>query len=401
MSRWRFNLRQSRNLALIGELTDASGRSLTLAHNTPGAANWDYPMSGQYAAAINPFNTCISAERYNWRATKLMNDGGTPGEKWDWIWSGFVMPIDEDWTTDKMKVSCVGWAERFKMRLLHRDKSWPNKDDIFIFEDIVAEANLTAFPDGSAYPVPVVAGSAPATPTWMEWGGPLPNEGIGGLTPYLPRTNITVTKTKNQYMYPVFDELTNIENGADWWVHPETRKFYVFRKRAARRDGVKYPAVIVAFRWGPNNLAQFSRNIAADQKANFALVTGASGVQPGAMWNVTDQATNGLIETLTQWTDCTSTDVLVAEAGAQIIMREHGKITYGITPFHYAGGIGLPPTSVPEPFVDYNPVGDEFMLKATHKVRGDIPLGLVRSFGVSISIDEESNEQLGQLQVAP
>jgi hypothetical protein len=396
VSKWRFNLRYSKDLSLIGELTDASSKSLTLAHNTPGSANWDYPMSGDYSSVIQPFNTCISAERYNWRSTLAMNQGGTPGEVWDWIWSGFVLPVDEDWVADRMKVGCVGWAQRLAMRQLKRDKTWANSDDGPIFQDLLAEMNLANFPDVSNYPVPTVAGSNPATPTWIAWGGMVPNEGVGGATAYAARSNITITKTKYQTVLPIFDELTGIENGADWWVHPKTRLLYIYRKRCTSRSNV-----VVAFKWGPNNLDQFSRNIAADQKANYVLVTGASGLQPGSADNVADQAVNGLIESLTQWTDARDTSVLMAEAGAQIIMRANGKITYGITPFYYAGDIGAPPTSVPEPFVDYDPIGDEFKLTAIHTKRGTIMLQTVRSFGLTVTIDEENNGTIGQLQVAP
>jgi hypothetical protein len=394
VSKWRFNLRQSKDLSLIGELTDASGKSLTLAHNTPGSANWEYPMNGEYSSVIQPFNTCISAEMYDWRATLAMNQLGTPGQVWKWIWSGFVMPVDEDWTGDRMKIGCVGWAQRLAMRQLKRDKTWTTSDDGPIFQDLLAEMNLATFPDVSAYAVPTVAGSSPATPTWMAWGGTVPNEGTGGATAYVARTGITLTKTKDQAVLPLFDELSGIENGADWWVDPKTRLLYVYRKRCTQRN------IVVAFKWGPNNLGQFSRNIAADQKANYVIVKGASGLSAMAD-NKPDQLQNGLIESLTSWTDCNSTEVLLAEAGAQIIMKANGKITYGVTPFYYAGDIGAPPTAVPEPWVDYDPIGDEFKLTAISEKRGNIMLQTVRSYGVTVTIDEENNGTLGQLQVAP
>jgi hypothetical protein len=394
VSKWRFNLRQSNDLSLIGELTDASGKSLTLAHNTPGSANWEYPMNGELSSVIQPFNTCISAEMYDWRATLAMNQLGTPGQVWKWIWSGFILPVDEDWTGDRMKIGCVGWAQRLAMRQLKRDKTWTTSDDSTIYQDLLAEMNLAAFPDVSAYPVPTVAGSSPATPTWIAWGGTVPNEGPGGATAYVPRSSITITKTKDQAVLPLFDELSGIENGADWWVHPQTRLLYTYRKRCTVRN------IVVAFKWGPNNLGQFSRNIAADQKANYVIVKGASGLSAMAD-NKPDQLQNGLIESLTQWTDCNSAEVLLAEAGAQVIMKANGKITYGVTPFYYAGDIGAPVTAVPEPFIDYDPIGDEFKLTAISEKRGNIMLQTVRSYGTTVTIDEENNGTLGQLQVAP
>ena len=74
MSKWRFNLRQSKDLSLIGELTDASGKSLTLgAQRLLALPTGITAMSAEWACYIQPINTCISAEMYDWRATKAMN----------------------------------------------------------------------------------------------------------------------------------------------------------------------------------------------------------------------------------------------------------------------------------------------------------------------------------------
>jgi hypothetical protein len=51
--------------------------------------------------------------------------------------------------------------------------------------------------------------------------------------------------------------------------------------------------------------------------------------------------------------------------------------------------------------VDYDPVWDELKLSAISPKRGNIDLQTVRCYGCTINIDEENNEQLGQLQVAP
>jgi hypothetical protein len=166
VTKWRFNLRQSKDLSLIGELTGASGKSLTLGHNTPGSANWDYSMSDELAKYIQPINTCISAERYNWRATLALNNAGTHGQVWDWIWSGFVLPLDEDWTNDRMKVSCVGWAQRLAMRQIKRDKVYTNSDDGPIFKDLLDEMNLSP-------------SRMPQTTRCRPWWAPIPSHQPG------------------------------------------------------------------------------------------------------------------------------------------------------------------------------------------------------------------------------
>lgn len=398
MTKWRVNIRKSADLSLIGEL-QANNRQLTLSHNTPGSCQWDYDMLGDFAASIQPYNTCVSWERYNWRSTLAWRNAGHAGEIYDWIWSGFVLPIKEDWPTDKMSVQCVGWGQRYAKRIIRRDKTYAsNSDDGAIFQDLVGEMNLTTAPDG--YVVPVPAGSNPSTPTWIAWGGMVPNEGPGGATAYVSRPSIgagiAYSKTKYQPVLPIFDELSGVEFGCDWWVHPLSRLFYVYRKRCTSRSDV-----IVAYKWGPNNIGKFSRDIDANEKANYVLTTGASTTTPQYADNTTDQATNGLIESVTQLSEVTNNQVLLENSGAEIILRANGKISYGITPFQYVGDIGLDQNSVPEPFVDYDPIGDEFQIAAVHPVRGTIMGETVRSFAANVALSDTGDEQIGQLQVAP
>ena len=51
--------------------------------------------------------------------------------------------------------------------------------------------------------------------------------------------------------------------------------------------------------------------------------------------------------------------------------------------------------------MDYDPIGNQFKLTAIHPKRVNIMLQTVRSYGCTVSIDEENNGTVGQLQVAP
>jgi hypothetical protein len=400
MAKWRVNLRYSKDLSKIGELTQARSRSLGLILNKPGSGSFNHPMSTDYADLIQPYSTCVSFERYNWRSTLAWRTAGNMGDIWDWIWSGNVLAISENWTEDTMAVSCVGWASRLGKRMLRRDKVWTAVDDAAILQDVLAEMNLTTAPDG--YAVPVVAGSTPATPTWMAWGGTLPNEGPGGATAYQGRdvapinAPITLNRPKYTKANTIYDDVSGIEYGCDWWLDPKTRLVYCYRKRCTDR-----PTVIVAFRWGPNNLGAFERSIDSDQMANYFLTTGTSGTTAQYKDDTSSMATVGLLEETAALSDVGNVSILLANSGAEIIVRKNGKITYGITPFPYVGDIGVLPNAVPEPFVDYDPVGDQFRLSAVSDKRGVITRQTVRSFGVTVNIDDDGNEQLGQLQVAP
>src|SRR4051794_26971866 len=121
MAKWRFTLGNNNDLSKIGLLGKASSKKVALVLNKAGSLTFCYPMSEPYAERIGPYATALTAERYNWRATKTMNAAGTRGEIWDWIFGGFVQPINETWHEDMMQVSCLGWAERLNKRILRRD----------------------------------------------------------------------------------------------------------------------------------------------------------------------------------------------------------------------------------------------------------------------------------------
>lgn len=403
MPRWRFNLRNSRDLSKIGELTQARDKKLDLVLDKPGSAGFKHPMSTEYADAIKSYSTCISAERYNWRATKALwlSDPTRRGDLvWDWVWSGYIKDIDEDWHIDSMNINCVGWAERLGERWFRRKKLWIAMDDGAIVQDVLAEMNMNPAPDG--YVVRTVAGSSPATPTWMAWGGLVPNEGPGGATVYVPRTHasinapITLSKQPLTYAMSALDDITTLEWGGDWWVDPKTRLLYFARQRCAVLDDV-----VVAFRHGANNLSEFNRNISGGEKANYFLTTGGPTSIPQFAHNLADQDVVGLIEKMASLPDINNNSVLLANSGAEILIRPNGRITFGITPFSYQGNINKPVGSAPEPFVDYN-IGDLIRVKARSPrgIRGSVN-AQVRVFGMSVTIDENNNEKLGRLQVAP
>jgi hypothetical protein len=400
MSQWRVILRKSNDLSKIGELTQARGRKLDLLLDKPGSGGFNYPMSAQYAELIVPYSTAVSYERYNWRATKAWWAAGNRGRIWDWIWSGYVMPIKEAWHDDMMDVSCAGWANRYSKRFIRRNKLWSLYDDSDIIKDLVQEMNLATTPESTPSTYAIPAGSNPNTLTWMDWGGTLPNEGPGGATAYVSRaattSQITLSKPRYTKVLPIFDEVSQIENGCDWWVHPKTRLVYCYRKRCTDR-----PNVVIAFKKGPANLQGFERNLDAEQQANYFVTTGNASATPGAAQDLTSAATIGLLEETASWSDQGDTGMLMKNSGAEIIVRANGKITYSITPFPYVGDVNVLPNSVPEPFVDYDPVGDQVRVSAVHAKRGNISRQVVRSFGINVSIDDDGNENIGSLIVAP
>lgn len=254
------------------------------------------------------------------------------------------------------------------------------------------------------------SGSSPNTPTWLTWGGTLPNEGVGGVTAYTDLTTITVTQPDGSTTtaarngtYPpwqtnilsTIQQLTEIENGCDVSVDPATRALYVYRKR--RRV---LSSVVLGWRFGPENVAQFNRQLDGSALANFGLATGSATVagqfaDDRAMPTpYSSQLAYGPLEEVYSLSDVDQAKTLGAYAAAEILLKYIPRQMYSITPFNWT-----PDNSVPEPFVDYR-IGDQVTFVARQLPRVAINQQ-VRIFGISVAIDEESNEKLGQLQIYP
>ena len=390
---WTFWLAESKNLENIVPLRLARGKQVSLTLNRAGSASFDLPLSSDIASLLQPF----------YRAIKVYRESPTAGVQL--IWSGFINTLDEDITGNRITVSAVGWLERLAKRLLRRQKIYANQDDGDIIFDLLAEMNLTSAPSATPqsdqpmpdpYPIRVVPNSVPNTPTWLQQGQKLPNEGIDGPTPYLDLTTITPTAGRNksyEAWVPVGPEitgLTEIENGCDIYVTPDSRALNIYRKRMRI-----LPEVIFGYNWGPNNIAQLGRQHDGSTIVNW-LVARHQLHPPRFQDDLDSQGLYGIIEEQVSLPEVANPGILQYYASAEVALRAFPRIVYTITPFPYAGNEGR----VPEPFVDYD-VGDIVYFSANWPPRVDIRNQGIRIFGISMTIDEEGNERPGPLQVSP
>jgi hypothetical protein len=383
----------------IGLLNMASDRQLTLQLNRPGTASFKFPVTHDLAPAIIPWATGIKAQRWNWRKTAA-HPQNEP--QWDTIWSGYVAPYQEDFTAGWMTVNCHGWLQRLEKRILRADKHYPYTlvsgspvatDDGDIILDLIAEMNLATAADG--YAIPTVAGSDPATPTWMAVGSKLPNEGVGGATAYVPAYR-GKDYDKYQEILPALTELSGIENGCDFDCDPVTRVVNTYRRKRVIRDDV-----VFGWRWGPNNIMQLGRDTDTTAQLNYALVTGKAGNTPRYQDDLTSQSQIGILEEAINLSDVQdppdpAQSILWTYAAGEIAIRVNGRQSFSITPFPYNGQ----GSSVPEPFVDYG-IGDQVRATLKHPPRLDVNNLAVRLFGMQVNIDDNDTERLGALTIAP
>jgi hypothetical protein len=392
--RWRFILATSSDLRPIGELFNARDKQLQLVLNRSGSCSFTLPMTDGMAEFISPLSTAILAYRWS-----------TKSKVWRLIWSGYINTIDEDVSSDRMSVNAVGWLQRLEKRLLWRDLNFPyqvnsSTDDAAIISALLTHANgglavgtygpgisTATIPGGPQVSWPV--GSVPNLPSYIQWGGVLPNEGLNGSTAYASAYRGKAIPKGASILQQII-ELTNLENGCDIWVDPSTRTLNVYRKK--RRI---LSSLVFGYQWGPNNIKQFRRSIDASIVTNIHTSSGSAGSTPGQAIDSSSLGAYGPFEEAVNLSDVRDTTILQGYSGAEVAIRSQPRQISSITPFPFTEGSGIP-----EPYEDYD-VGDQGRFSAVHARRISISNQSIRLFGISVSEDNEGNENIGQLQISP
>lgn len=385
---WKFILVNSKDLSEIGELHQARGKSLNLALNTPGSASFTYSFEGNLAADIEVISTGIMAYRRG------------SSDTYQLVWSGYINEINEDVNEGTMSVSAVGWFERLNKRIARQDVLYKSQYDYNIIvgsgfsipsggvaSGIMHIANKTATASGytiASGTVPVVSGSNPNTPTWLN-----PGVYSAGMRSGVPSSQDLSIKQDSSFGEAIMT-LVNQENGCDVYVDPATRALNVYGKKGSVKGEVYF-----GYNWGPDNIKQFSRSTTTSDIANY-LVGRATGVTAQSI-NTASGSLNdfGLFEDHIDITLKTANaDVLKFYTAAEYLFRSDPRTnpTYSVSPYPYTIG-----SSVPEPFNDYD-IGDVVRFRAISPPRVNVN-GSFRVFGLNISITDDGNENIDSLSV--
>lgn len=400
---WKFVLVNTNDLSQIGNLKKAMGKEITLIHNRPGSVKFSYSMQEDYADQIWPYTKSIKAYRRSGSGN------------WICKWSGRIITVEEDFDNNKMTIGCAGWLDWLGRRYTRRAKDYRSINpatssywtDAEIIIDLVQEANetnLTWDVDPGTllpYSVPIISGADPATPTLMDVGPTI--EEHGSFHPTHER-RYRIEKYAN--ILSEIYKLTDIENGCDIRVDPETRVLTVYDRRET------VTTKVFGYNTGPKNSVGLTRQIDTGSTINYLSATASPDIAPAYADTqslavpTTDPpgiGTNsmllyGLQEEFMAVQDAKSTTVLETLAAGEVFFRATPRMVYAFKPMSYATDIG--PGRIPEPLVDYD-VGDSVLFSAKAGNRLDVHKQQVRIFGITISPDENNNEVVSQLQISP
>lgn len=326
--------------AAIGELTQARNKQIQIQLNRPGSCTFTVPLLDALTAEIDPLTTCILA----YRGDELK-------------WSGPVWTMEESAPDDSVQVSAIGWLELLNHRLTTARTIYTNVNDLTILQTLLTDAKTR-----KGLPIGVGAAS--------------------GASQLRTRTYERFSNVGQS-----MQELSDIENGADYEVDPVTRDLLVSRRIGTTTD------VIFGYGWGPLNVQALTRQIDASTMANYVVALGSlnqAAEAPPDTPNSAAQNTYGLFEDVASLSDVGSPETLLAYAGAEVLYRETPRHSFTIVP------VPAIAANVPVPLADYQ-LGDIVFLTAK-RGRLDVDAQPIRIFGMTIAIDENGIERVTGLQ---
>lgn len=371
------------NLKKIGLITEARSRKLDIVHNRPGSCGFTVPLNGRWAPQIKKHSTAVKVKR----------NGVT-------IWSGPVFTRSMDAASNTMEVGCLGWLEELYARLIR-----PGQETSLIFNsaqvgseayNIIYKLLEAANKQRTGVPQPITIinpdgthgdPTKPLRPTRIIQG----DATLTDLVNFPAWPKFSVNHQKWAVIGNSIQAVSDVENGVDLWIDPDTRELHVYypRRGVIRQAFFGYGKI-------PNNLKNVTRQEDGRRGVQRFNVLGRYGVSVAE----DEDAMNALgmmIEEQASLNDVTNGDILLAYAGAEVAVRSHGLIT---------DTISLHPRSddpravrVPALFEDYD-VGDFVHVSAD---KGELQFNKqqMRVYSVSLRIDEQNNEIIDSISTAP
>jgi hypothetical protein len=388
---WRFQLCETPPFGstaepiLIGELFHAKDRGVELIQNRPGSVNFTISLEHEIAHEIKEGTTCVLAWRDDIDGVQVCR------------WSGPVWTAEEDYAGTSLRVSCVGWIEELNTRLIRptqvQSARYTNIDPGAIVlggagvpanTSLLSLANKQTDDLGTERPTHITAGSY--DPTVDSLGAPITR---------------TINYAAWQSIGQAIQQLSDIEYGFDYSVNPLTRALNIHFlpiKGTIRGKGNDRPDALFTLGWGPRNLQALNRNTEMASVRNRFTATSQSGAS-GRAEDRNSMALYGIHEEQTSLSDVTGKDmgpILLAYAGGEIVYRAKPQPVWTMTPFPWRGA----DSNVPRLFDDYD-IGDFVYLLAEGGREPMTEPQALRVFGVQLGIDDEGNERISSLQVAP
>jgi hypothetical protein len=352
-------------LEKIGTLHNAKQRQFELVKNRAGSASFQIRTNDDAAYEILDqvnLNDVRGTVRKCIRIRRNKVD----------LWSGPIWGIQGSLDQGTITVNCVGWLETLQHQILESTLDYSNSGN-GTPTDQIAYGLLNA-----------VNAQDTLHPLWVQQGT------ASGVMPIRNRFYVL-----GQNLGQGIQELSDIEAGVDISVDPVTRALNLaawdLYKSTSGWWGQVRSNIKLGYRWGPNNLKNFSWQESVDKMTNRIIVV-SQGAPIGAQDNASlDEY--GRFSEYDTITDANQT-ILPAYANAELAVRSRPIITYNIVPFPRGTA-----NSLPSLFDDFQ-IGDKIYLTAT-KDAFRVQNQAVRIFGATVQLDDVGNETVSNLMTSP
>jgi hypothetical protein len=345
---WEVSLARSQDMREIGALRYAF--SLSPIFNRSGSFSMTMPLDDKIAYSVAKHSTCVVCQR---------ND--------EIRWSGPIVSVIRDPAAMTLSLTALGWLDELFHRFVRADEEaaliFTDTIGGDIVDNLVATANAQTDTDGVE------------RPTHLGFS----------------QANDTQTRTRSykrgQNYGQAIQELSDIENGLDIYVDPQTRRITT-RPPDAYQDRV---GVMFGYGVEPFNLANATQNDDGTNTANrISAVSSGGAVVPADDVNAIN-AQDTMREDWISLSDVAETDIVGAYAVSEVIYRSRGQITYDFKPLPYG--------DIPRLWDDFN-LGDKVYLSID---AGALQLDnqALRVFAVTIDVDAQSNEVISSIGTAP
>lgn len=341
---WLFELAYSSSLTKFAEITTAKNRTLTLTLDRAGQFTFSVHLEDEIANLIQEVTTCVLVKR-------RQIDGS-----FQTVWSGPVWGLNES-TPNSLDVTCIGWLQTLEKRQIKTDQTFIDTDAGQIALDLLTILNTESNTSGVPFYV-----------------------NVGTVESTINRSRIF--KAYENYT-SIIQGLSDIESGIDFWVDPESRDLNIYAHFGEVRQDLIFEY--------PNNISGVSRSSDTSRLCNRMTVFGGPGTIAQQANDEVSQAIYGIFEESISLTDVKDNTILQAYGAAEVIIRAYPLRIYSFSTKR--AGVN---TNVPRLFKDFG-VGDTGYL-TINKGSLQVFRQAVRVFNISLSFDDNGNEQSATIQ---
>jgi hypothetical protein len=358
--RFTFTLARSSDKSTLQPIVDATARGLTLFYNRPGSFTVTAPIDSDVALKARELGTCIICN------VVLFDDDGDEleGGRRE-IWSGPIFNINDSCPDDKTQITALGWFHELESRFLDaRLPAAAAKAGGLIAFDLLDLANAKVDSLGRPQPTHISRGVQTDTQTRV------------------------MSYERGHNIAEAIRELSELENGYDYYVDPVTRQLY-FKPPT---DFVDRTEVKFGYQRSPHNIASINQASDASKTRSKISVQGTSAIHvqddPAAI-----DASGLMMEDYVSLTDVNDLNVLGAYAGGELAISSMPEKLLTIVP----ASPTLGERGVPILFRDFE-IGDRVYVSAD---RGRLQLENqpCRVFGANLAFDQEGNMRVNSIDI--